>query len=89
MPDTIKHVPERKCIACNKRLPQNELFRITFDGTQLKVDEEKKNEGRGCYLCKNSKCFENALKKNAFQRTFKRAFSKDEVEQIGRYLNAK
>jgi len=89
MPETIKHVPERKCIACNKRDDQANLIRFTFDGTQLQIDEEKKNEGRGCYLCKNSKCFENAIKKNAFQRTFKTAFSKDEVEKIGRYLNAK
>ena len=89
MPDTIKHVPIRKCIACNTRANQSDLLRITFNGTELKVDEVKKNEGRGCYLCKNSKCFENAIKKKAFQRTFKRAFSSDEIEKIGRYLNAK
>ena len=89
MPETIKHVPQRKCIACNKSFNQNELLRITFDGTQLKVDEEKKNDGRGCYLCKNSQCIEKALKKNAFSRAFKRAFSKDEIEMIGRYLYAK
>lgn len=89
MPETIKHVPQRKCIGCNTVKNQADLIRITCNGTQLKVDEVKRNEGRGCYLCKSSKCFENALKKNAFQRTFKRAFSKDEIETIGRYLNAK
>jgi len=89
MPETIKYVPTRKCIACNGRFPQNMLVRFTLDGTRLKVDEEKKNEGRGCYLCNNSKCFETAIKKNAFQKTFKKAISKDEIEQIGRYLNAK
>ena len=89
MPETIKKVPQRKCIGCNTSYSQNDLIRITLQNGKLQIDQEIKAEGRGCYVCKNSSCIEKAIKKNAFQRTFKRAFSKDEVEQIGRYLNAK
>lgn len=89
MPETIKYVPTRKCIACNQKKPQAELIRIACIGSELTVDEDKKNPGRGCYLCNNPECIEKALKKNAFSRSFRRAFPKDEIEKIGRYLNAK
>jgi len=89
MPDTIKYVPQRTCISCRKVKNQNEMYRIALIGEELKLDQEERSVGRGCYLCKDQECIDKAFKKNAFQRTFKRAFSKDEVEKIGRYLNAK
>ena len=88
MPETIKHVPMRKCIACNTSFPQEKLIRITLNGSELNIDEEKRAEGRGCYICNNPKCIKTALKKNAFQKTFRTAIPKEAIERIGRYLNA-
>ena len=89
MPETIKKVPMRKCIACMTSYPQSQLIRITLQGNELQIDQEKKADGRGCYICKNEKCIETAVKKNAFSRAFKTFIAKDEIEKIRRYSDAK
>ena len=89
MPQIIKKVPMRRCIACMTSYPQSELLRVTLQGAELKIDQEKKADGRGCYICKNEKSIETAIKKTAFSRAFKTFISKDEIEKIGRYSDAK
>jgi predicted RNA-binding protein YlxR (DUF448 family) len=89
MPKKTKKIPMRRCIACGVSKPQAELIRFTYSGSELKVDENKKSEGRGCYLCKDSECIERALKRNAFARSLKTGISSEEIENIRRYFNAK
>lgn len=68
----MKYIPCRKCVACQSIRPKQELFRVakTKDGSYL-LDESQKSGGRGAYLCKNPGCIAEALKKNAFHRSFK------------------
>lgn len=35
------------------------------------IDYKKNMEGRGVYVCRNLKCVERAVKKNALERTLK------------------
>ncbi len=88
MPKTTRKLPMRRCIACNTSRPQSELIRFTYNGSELKVDENKKAEGRGCYLCKDPECLEKALKKNAFARSFRTGIPSNELENVRRYFNA-
>jgi len=88
MPETIKKVPMRRCIACMQSKPQKELIRITYADGELKLDEKVKAEGRGCYLCRNKECIDKAIKKNAFARAYKTSIAKSTVEIIGRLINA-
>ena len=88
MPETIHKLPFRRCIGCKNSYPQNELLRFTFKDGELIIDEEKKSDGRGSYICRNKECYEKACKSNAFSRTFKMFVSKDEIEKIGRIINA-
>ena len=62
-----KHVPQRSCAACRKCDAKKELIRLVLDSGIVEVDHTGKKPGRGIYLCKNSECWENALKKNRLQ----------------------
>jgi predicted RNA-binding protein YlxR (DUF448 family) len=57
-----KHIPLRKCIACQERYPKRELIRVvcTPEG-MIEVDPRGKRPGRGAYLCRKPQCWEVAL----------------------------
>ena len=63
--------PMRRCIACYKSFPQEELIRFTLDDNILIPDTSLKKDGRGVYICKNMDCLSQAIKKKAFNRAFK------------------
>ena len=79
----MKYTPLRKCIACQSIHPQQEMIRIAklSDGTYC-VDESQMLGGRGAYVCSNETCIENAIKKNAFQRSFKSNISDDLCDRL-------
>ena len=76
--------PQRKCIGCGKSFDKDSLYRIISSGDELVLDEEQKLPGRGCYLCKNEKCLEIAIKRKAFSRVLKKEISS---EALGRCFN--
>ena len=55
---------KRKCLACNKMANRENLIKITklSDGT-IKINPTSKELGRSVYVCKNSECIKNFLKK--------------------------
>jgi predicted RNA-binding protein YlxR (DUF448 family) len=57
-----KHIPLRKCIACQERKAKRELVRIvcTPEGT-IEIDRRGKRAGRGAYVCPDPQCWEVAL----------------------------
>lgn len=61
--DAVRRVPERTCVACRKVLPKRDLVRIVRipDGG-IAVDETGKRSGRGAYLCRARKCWDQGLK---------------------------
>lgn len=63
-----RHVPQRSCIACGKKLAKADLIRVvkTPDG-RVTVDTTGKRPGRGTYLCKGSTCSDQALKKKRLE----------------------
>ncbi|MCD4712940.1 MAG: YlxR family protein [Clostridiales bacterium] len=65
----MKKIPMRKCIGCGIQKPKKELIRVVKnkDG-EVSVDFTGKANGRGAYICKDRKCFDLAIKKNAFNR---------------------
>lgn len=88
MPETIHKLPSRRCIGCQKSYSQQDLIRFTFKDGTLIIDEEKKADGRGSYLCRNNECYMKACKSRAFSRAFKTFVANDEIEKIGRIINA-
>ena len=85
MADT-EYRPERTCIACRKRLPQDRLIRIVKTPEGLRL-YEKGLSGRSCYLCGSSECMSAAFKKNLFARSFRSEVPKAQLQELAKKLN--
>lgn len=67
-----KKVPMRKCLGCEEMLGKKGLLRIVRSKEgDISLDLTGKKSGRGAYICKDVSCFEKAVKKKAFERSFK------------------
>ncbi len=64
-----RHIPERTCVACGRKLPKWELVRIvrTVEGN-VEIDLGGKKSGRGVYLCRSKRCWETALRRDRKNR---------------------
>lgn len=80
--------PERTCIVCRNKFDKRELRRIVQnkDG-ELFFDPTGKANGRGAYLCSDSKCTESFFNKNFLNRAFKRNVSQEEIDKVKEALN--
>ncbi len=69
MISTRHHVPERTCIACRKKKTKGEMVRLvhSLEGI-IRIDYNKKEPGRGAYLCNVRECWELALAKDKKDR---------------------
>lgn len=58
-----KKIPLRQCVGCSERKPKGELLRVvrTPEG-EIVLDKTGRKNGRGVYLCPNTKCFNKARK---------------------------
>ncbi len=58
-----RHVPERSCVVCNKKMPKRDLVRVVLTPAGVcTVDETGKLAGRGAYLCHQLACWGRAVK---------------------------
>ncbi|MBR5730492.1 MAG: YlxR family protein [Firmicutes bacterium] len=80
------HYPERMCIACRKRFPQDRLIRIVKTGDGL-MPYEKGLSGRSCYLCGSEECMSAAFKKNLFARSFRSEVPRAQLQELARKMN--
>ena len=84
----MKHIPQRKCICCNKTKNKNELIRIAMlDSSQCVIDRNKTCKGRGAYICNNEQCFEILIKKNALSRAFRTKITQTAHENLREELS--
>jgi len=54
-----KHVPQRSCVVCHRKLDKRQLTRIvrTADA-DIVIDPTGKRNGRGAYVCEQSACWD-------------------------------
>lgn len=65
----MKKIPMRKCIGCGEQKAKKELIRVVKNKEdEVLVDFTGKANGRGAYICNDKKCFDTAVKRNAFNR---------------------
>jgi predicted RNA-binding protein YlxR (DUF448 family) len=78
-----RHIPLRKCIACEARRPKRELVRVvrTPEGF-VKVDPKGKHSGRGAYLCPDPECWDAALEQRKLASALKCRVSAEDVERL-------
>jgi uncharacterized protein len=60
---------QRSCIACRRLENWTDLIRTVLLDNEIKVDLNLRMPGRGAWL--HSKCFQIALERKAFNRSFK------------------
>ena len=60
---TLKKIPERRCVGCGEHFPKSELVRVlrTPEG-EVVLDLTGKKSGRGAYICKKAQCLKKARK---------------------------
>lgn len=78
------NLPFRTCVGCRKRSAKEGLVRLVLVGPQLQVDEDAKQDGRGAYLHSSPQCFEAALNRSAFDRSFRKKVDVSNVQSFFR-----
>ena len=83
---SVKHIPQRTCIACRRVRPKRELIRLVriSDGN-VEVDTSGKKAGRGAYLCRARECWETGLKSNRLEHTLRTSITQENRERLVRY----
>ena len=77
-----KVIPLRKCVACGKMKPKDELFRLVKTNEGISMDLSYKAQGRGAYICKQKACVDLALKKKSLNKSFRQAVKEEVFESI-------
>ena len=76
-------IVERTCIVCRKKSNKEDFIKVVFNKNgNISIDENKKLEGRGAYLCNDINCINKCVKTRAFNRSFKQAIPQEFYEEI-------
>ena len=86
-----KHIPVRTCVACRRTDAKRGLFRVVREADgRVAVDPTGKRAGRGAYLCHDSACWEQALKRRGLERALRidviQPEDRAELEQVAQKL---
>ena len=66
-----KKVPRRKCLGCGEMKPKRELMRVVRSPEgEVSLEQKKKKNGRGAYLCQSKPCLTAAIKAKRLERAF-------------------
>lgn len=78
-----KHIPLRKCIACQQRKAKRELVRVVCTpGGTIEIDPTGKHPGRGAYVCRNPQCWEVALEPKRLARALRCQVGSEEATML-------
>ena len=85
---SLKHVPQRTCVACRKVKDKKELIRLVrVSGSGVEVDIKGKKAGRGVYLCRTQECWEFGCKGGRLEHTLKTSLTQGNREQLIKFGN--
>ena len=81
--NTLKHIPQRTCLACRKVKAKAELIRLVrlSDG-RVEIDTKGKKTGRGAYLCQVKSCLEIGFKSARLGHNLRTTLTSDNLEQL-------
>ena len=77
-----KHIPFRMCVGCRSMVEKTKLIRIIVKDDNILIDDGKKEQCRGMYLCKNKECVTKAQKRKAFSNILKRKVPDEFFEEL-------
>ena len=76
---------ERRCVVCRNNKQQSEMLRVAKIKEDFIIDLTQKLGGRGAYVCRCKACITQAIKKKAFNRSFKLNIGEDLYKKLGEY----
>ena len=83
---SVKHIPQRTCVACREIKAKQELVRLVrIDDGSVKVDTGGKKPGRGAYLCRTQECWKTGVKSGRLEYTLRTSLTPDNREQLVKY----
>jgi len=83
---SIKHVPQRTCIACREVKAKRELIRLVRSASgSVEVDSSGKKAGRGVYLCPRLECWQMGLKGGQLEYALRTTISRENRQQLIKY----
>jgi predicted RNA-binding protein YlxR (DUF448 family) len=78
-----RKISMRKCIGCMESFPKKELCRIVkTKENEIFFDSTGKLNGRGTYICKNTECFNKAIKSKRLLKALETEIPEDVLEAI-------
>lgn len=77
---------ERRCIACREHFLKNEMLRISKKDGNIIVNDHKKINGRGVYICRKKSCIELAIKKKLLNKVFSQNVDDKIYEELRGYI---
>ncbi|MFC2057236.1 RNase P modulator RnpM [Chloroflexota bacterium] len=85
-PYSVKHVPQRTCVACRKVKAKQELIRLVCTSARsVEVDTDGKKAGRGAYLCRTQECWETGFKGSRLEHPLRTTLTQENREQLIRF----
>ena len=80
---TLKKIPERRCVGCGEHFPKSELVRVlrTPEG-EVVLDLTGKKSGRGAYICKKAACLKKAQKSKRIEHSLECAIPEDVYQRM-------
>ena len=83
---TVRHIPQRTCIACRQVKSKVDLIRIVNSPDEgITIDSTCKKPGRGAYICKKKECWNSGLKGNQLERALHTSLSSKERDRLNEY----
>ncbi len=84
----LKKEPIRLCMACREKNFKKNLIRIVKEKSGFVfVDDSKKAQGRGAYLCSNEFCLKILQKKRCLEKSFKCKIKQDFYSDLKSRIN--
>jgi hypothetical protein len=84
--EKTKKMPERTCIACRQVKSKREMVRIVRTANEgVQIDEIGKKSGRGAYLCKLKKCWNEGLKGNRLEHVLRTSLTQEDKQRLEDY----
>lgn len=77
-----KHRPQRSCVVCREKKDKRDLVRLVFAHDSLVMDIRGKMQGRGAYLCRAAKCWQQAAAAKQMSRALRRELSATDREYL-------
>lgn len=82
----VRKVPMRTCIVTKEKLPKQDLIRIVKFNDEVSIDLTGKQNGKGCYLKKDSAVIDMAKKKNIISRVLEIDIKDEFYDEIKKYI---